>query len=271
MNEIKSKELLKHSIPAGASQSCLFSSRITSDDANKTWHIPDSPLVDSTCGRPSMSCTDSISPFSFIKGKIVQTNGVHSPNGVNLKDCEVLEARSKKLHRRLIDLELPADDYIGNEEEQLEEKGSGLSMVESYSHNRNCHVTCESNVRSYIAGGMSSDCNGDASRSHLYPRETHGLTDLNKPVQVEEASTSASVDIVGDITCSKEEVRRRDLSVNSHSDSQCLPMAFFQNTLRGSNESIHLSDLHLENERYQKEGLSYKFGAGKNSFLAIFL
>lgn len=263
MNEIKSKELLKHSIPAGASQSSLFSSRITSDDAKKTWHIPDSPLVDSTSGRRSMSCTDSIqSPFSFIKGKIMQANGVHTQNGGKLKDCEVLESHSKKLHRRLIDLELPADDYISNEEEQLEEKVSGLSRVESYSHNRNCKVPCESNVNLYIAGGMSSGCNGEASRSHLYSRESHGLTDLNKPIQVEEASTSASVDILGDITCSKEEVRRQDLSVNSHSDSQCLSKEFSQNLHRGSNESICLNNLHLENERYQKEWLSYKFGAG---------
>lgn len=249
MNEIKSKDLLKHLISTGSSQSSLFSSHITSDDAKKTWHISDSPMVDSICGRPSMSCFDIIqSPYSLVKGKIMAVNGVHTQNGVKLKDSEILESHGKKLHKRLIDLELPADDYISNEEEQLEEKVSELSRVESYSHNRNFKVTCDSNLKLYVAGGMISDCNGEVSRSHLYSRETHGFTDLNEPIQVEEASTSASIDIIGDITCSKDEVRRQDLSVNSHSEPQCFSKEFSQNPRTGSNES-----------------LSHKFEAGKDS------
>ncbi|KAK8673611.1 hypothetical protein V6N13_111935 [Hibiscus sabdariffa] len=43
-------------------------------------------------------------------------------------------------------------------------------------------------------------------------KRTHGFTDLNEPILVEKASTSACVGIPSNISCSKKEIRRNDLS-----------------------------------------------------------
>ncbi|CAK9188169.1 unnamed protein product, partial [Ilex paraguariensis] len=101
MNEIKSRELLKHQMPAQTLQSSVFLSHLPSEDAEKTRHISNSPVTDSILIRLSKSQIDSI-----------QHNGI-------MKDCESPTPKCNTFQRKVVDLEMPADvafktDYNGD-------------------------------------------------------------------------------------------------------------------------------------------------------------
>lgn len=271
MNEIKCKEQHEHPIPTGASLSSLLSSRISSEDARIMWRNPNFLSVDSPCVRPSTYGTDSNqSPLSIIKGKIMQSGHVPTQNGVTLKDHNSFESKCKKVQRRLFGLELPAAKDMDNEEERLEERASRVLGVEDYPPNMNYEVTRKREINLSLSNGMNSGCNGHASSPNLCVRN-HGLADLNEPILVEEASsTTVSVDILGNTTCLKGEIRRQDSFLNSNSRFQCLGKEFSQNPPKGRDGRVGLNNLHSEKERNPKEWLSSNSGDGKG-LLALLL
>ncbi|KAK6928147.1 Protein of unknown function DUF863, plant, partial [Dillenia turbinata] len=243
MYEIRLKELKSHRTPADPSPS-LFSSCIPSEHTRNMCHSSEWPLINTGPSRPSPSRTENtLSPLSYIEGKSIQSTPISAPNGISLKDHESFEFKCNKLKRRLFDLELPAEKYINHEGEMLE-RVSGASGVEIYPLNKNCKLT-SSNV-------VDLSCQDGALESRLRSRTGNCLGDLNKPVEVDEASASDSVEIIGNNT-SSEDVLGRELSVNSSSGFQCLEKGFSQNFLKGDNESTFPNYHILENERKKKE------------------
>lgn len=255
MNEIKGKELCEHPIPAAISLSSLFSSRMSSEDAKSTWHIPNFPTVDSTCCRPSRSGTESTkSPLSLMKGKMMQTGVAPNQTEVTLNDYTCDESKCKKFPRRLFDLELPADKYIDNEEEQLEERVVKLSRGEVYPPNMNYEIACRREINFSLSRGMDSGINGNVTSNLYLPN--NGLANLNEHAKVKEASTSASVDILGNIACSKENIQGWNSLPNSNSVFHCLGKESSWNPQKGMDGGVCFNNLHLQNENL-KEWLSY--------------
>lgn len=266
MNEIKRRELHQHLIPAETSRPSLFLPHIPSSNVKKTCHVSDFPFMDPTFARCLTSGTDSIqSLLSFTNGKNI-SKPFRSQDTVISKDHQYSESKCNTFQRRLLNLELPADVYMNNKGKQLEKSSCGVSGIESFLPKRNCEVTSVRDVNFSLGAGLSSGCNGDTSRSNLFLRRTKDIVDLNEPIQLEEASVSASVDNLGNITCLNEEISRQDLFVNSKSRSHILSKEPSQSSLIGTNGGILFNNMLSKNEGNHTQRLTYKNEAGQTVF-----
>ncbi|KAM1296780.1 hypothetical protein ACFX2I_023582 [Malus domestica] len=223
MNEIKSKELLKHQKVAGISQSTFSSSGFPTGDDRKSWHISNLALLDSSYGRQSTSSTCISQPPRDSIGKTLQNSCVPSQSRVGMKDYESSDSRVKKPRRRLFNLELPADEYLSDEEEPEGGLGSGTDK---------------------------SGYNNSVSSSGLHLVRSNGLADLNEPIQIDKVSASTSVVMSGNQPSSKEEIERQVLSANAYKGVWPFAKKFPENPQTGKDGRV--GDLHLKNE-IQKE------------------
>ncbi|XP_007032640.2 PREDICTED: uncharacterized protein LOC18601589 [Theobroma cacao] len=264
MNEINSEEGNQHLIPVATSQPNPFSSGFMSEDEQKRCHASESHLSDLNCFRLSMSGAHNIqSQFSPLKGNVVQSGCGLTQNGLKLKNCESLESHCSKVQSRLFDLECPAEECINEEE-----GGQGISAVSGVEIDhlkRSYEVPCKRDGDLSMHFDSNYSCNDAAISFNLNLKETRGFTDLNEPILVEEASTSACVGIPGNITCSKQEVQRKDLSSlsRSHTGFQHWGAEFSHDRNKAGDRGISLNNLHLEAERRQNGWFSSKFENGQ--------
>ncbi|KAM1614498.1 hypothetical protein FF1_023639 [Malus domestica] len=140
-----------------------------------------------------------------------------------MKDRESSDSRGKKPRRRRFNLELPADEYLSDEEEP------------------------EGGLRS---GTNKSGCNNSVLSSGLHLVRSTGLTDLNDPIQIDEVSASTSVVKFGNDPNSKEEIERQVLSAYPYKCVWPFAKKFPEKPHAGKDGIV--SDLHLKNE-IQKE------------------
>ncbi|XP_073130319.1 uncharacterized protein [Henckelia pumila] len=193
MEEVKRKELHKQraSIEPSSSSS-LQGFRMPSNDARK-WHMAGFPLSNSGQGRTSILGVEVVtSPVSCTNGNENQTSQFLFPNRSTSKDCEALDSRPLKVRRKLFDLQLPAEEYVDSEEgENLQE------------YKVNARIEPENNfLRSHA--GVKANCPIDASTSDSCLRSSVGLTDLNKPLQIEESMSPLLVDFHGNASSNGE-------------------------------------------------------------------
>ncbi|GMJ09554.1 hypothetical protein like AT1G13940 [Hibiscus trionum] len=229
MDEIKKKDLQKNQIPIEPSlSSSLLASQITTEEAIK-WNIPSFPLAKSLYGRPPIyGIEDTHSPHSSVNGSSIQTSPI---SGGNTKDVDVQECKPTKVRRKMLDLELPADEYIDTEEAEpfRDDAASGTS---SYLLNGNGEIRPASGGKLFHAG--KTDCLEDASRPNSCSRGKNCLADLNEPAQVEETDGSAYSHFLG-----------HELSVKPKQELHCLPKGISMNLLRES-ENKSISNVHVE-------------------------
>lgn len=172
MDELKRKQLNKEWGPVEAS----FSSQATNDDVRK-WKIPSFPLPNSVYDRPSMSVVED-NGHSPMKGSSSQGLGVPLPwqNGASSRNVETLEVRPTKIRKRMIDLCLPADDYIDDTDEVVELKD---------------HRVCGSSSQ-LLNGIVKTESRGDSVRiGYGLSTRSNGLADLNEPFKAQETNESA--------------------------------------------------------------------------------
>ncbi|XP_031286627.1 uncharacterized protein LOC116145325 [Pistacia vera] len=261
MNEMRSRELNKHLIPERLSQSSLYSSGFSFTDDKGRQHISSLSTVDLNHGRLSMSGADSFQcQFGSMKENAMQSSYGPNQTGLRLKDYETSESDCKKQQRRLIDLELPSEEYVNDEKE-----GQGVSGVSvgSYFLSRDHEMTRERVGNSSFYPGVISGCKNDGFSSSSYMRNPHGLSNLNEHVKVKEASVSASTNVLGNIICSKEELERHFPSPYSHSGFHCLDNKFSQDPRKGKERGISFSNLHVETERQQNGWSGCNLEAGQ--------
>lgn len=262
MNDVRSRESPKCLNHLGTSQSNHFA--FSPDQDKRRWHDSSLPLEALNCHMPSSGADSVQSHLSSIKMEIMGPGSGSTLSASRFKDLESLEYNCKKVQRRLFDLELPAEKYIDHEEEG--QGTSGGSGLESYLSNRNRKVTCDKNGKFSVQSDLCSGWNGDALSSNMSLRRTQGFADLNKPIQVEEASATASVDILRNITYSKEEMQRQDLSANSYSGFQKLASELSQSPCKQKDEGIGQCSPHLNNGRRQRGWLPLNHGDDMSSY-----
>ncbi|XP_010258199.1 PREDICTED: uncharacterized protein LOC104598027 [Nelumbo nucifera] len=266
MDELKMKTLHKYILPAETTQSCLFSSQMSSEDSQKMWHISSLPLVNSACSRASVSGTDKMQPpFSFCKDNNMQVDLAPTQNGDSSKDCKLLESKSKKFPRKVFDLQLPADEYIDSEGETLEEeKVSEISVVANYTQ-RNSGIAPDRDVNLSLGSSRNHSSQGESSRSESSLRSKHhGLADLNEPIQVEEVTDSAPVDFLHPVNCHKE-IKGQNLPTVPNSGLKGSPRDFFKDTQKGRSNETSSNIQNQENEGRKREWLSYNLEAGQSN------
>ncbi|WCJ25650.1 hypothetical protein M5689_007520 [Euphorbia peplus] len=257
MNEVRSKEPHNYLKTNGTSQSRFFA--IPSSEDQSRWHGSSLPSLDLTNQIPLALGAESVqSQLSSVKLKTVESECGNIHDGTRSKEYEFLDSRCKKLQRRLFDLELPADECVIDEEEG--QGASGGSGAESFPPNRNC----EKNGNLSLQSGTFSICNGDASSSCMNLKRNPGFADLNEPVIFEEASGTASVDVLGNIRCSTEHMQRRDLSASSCSGILAKESSQSPTKEKGG---VGLSNLHLENGNRKGENgwLPFTFKPGQTA------
>ncbi|MBA0751734.1 hypothetical protein Gogos_000638 [Gossypium gossypioides] len=260
MDEVKKKELQKDQVPTGPSlSSSLLASQITSEVAHKC-HIPNFPVANSVCGRPSISgVEDAHSRLSSLKGSSIQAGPFLSQNGVNLKDVEVLECRPTKVRRKMFDLQLPADTYIDIEEAE-EFRNDTASSFSTYLPNGNGKIEPESGGKPFRNGVGKTSCHRDGSKSDACSKGKSCLADLNEPVEIEETNGSAHSHFVrhdhyhtGHELLAKPKPELlgfpKDISVNSHRQSDNRP----------------ITNLHVENNENARGIFSHVLEAGHSN------
>ncbi|CAH8388984.1 unnamed protein product [Eruca vesicaria subsp. sativa] len=154
MDELKRKQFNKELFPHEAS----CSSQATNDDLRK-WKTPTFPLSNSVYDKPSMSVVED-SGHSPMKGS--NSQGVPWQNGA----CSKEVVRPTKIRKKMIDLCLPADEYIDDSEDVVELKN---------------HRVCGAYPNGAEPRGDSLRVGyGSSSRSN-------GLADLNEPFNAQES------------------------------------------------------------------------------------
>ncbi|XP_010458861.1 PREDICTED: uncharacterized protein LOC104740052 [Camelina sativa] len=171
MEELKRKQLNNEWAPIEAS----FSSQATNVDARK-WKIPTFPLANSVYDRPSMSVVED-NGHSPMKGSSSQVvvGPVSWQNGASSKNVETSEARPTKIRRKMIDLCLPADEYIDDNDEVVELKDHRVCSTSSQLPN----------------GDVKTESRGDGLRIKYGSSRSNGLADLNEPLNAQETNEFA--------------------------------------------------------------------------------
>ncbi|XP_021820659.1 uncharacterized protein LOC110762344 [Prunus avium] len=120
MDEIRRNELVKYQLKMEASQLTTSLSQSSSVCVQNTFHMPSLPLVNPVCNQIFVSGAESIqSPSCFVRGRNIKACSYSTQTEGRSGDCELLESNSEKFQKNFLDLELPADAYIDNEEEEV--------------------------------------------------------------------------------------------------------------------------------------------------------
>lgn len=249
MDEFRRKEQIKRRIPyETSSSSSPVPSQLQYEDVQR-WNGPTFPLSNSVCGRPLISVPDAVhsSPYSA-KGKSIQAGPSTLPNCYSPKNSES-ESRPTKLRRRMLDLQLPADEYIDTDEVEQSNDVKDSDNI-SPSPDKNRKFATGNGKLSMVYPGKT-ECQGDASRSDLHVSKSRALADLNEPLHVEEATSVSSVDF---LHCggSRRDVQFGDLSTKFLSSSKDVP----QNPKNGCMNGT-LNNVSFENKANGPDWFSY--------------
>ncbi|GAB2297160.1 hypothetical protein Dimus_031272 [Dionaea muscipula] len=206
MDEFKRKEGYKLRTPyETSSSSSPLASQIPSEYALK-WNASSFPLAKEMSGRLPISAQgQDIVQYSVNKGKgkNIQVGLVPSQNCSSPKGSEGSESRPTKFRRKMLDLRLPADDYIDIDE--VEQCGEEANCPPDVNH----RSVSESGVKLFLNHHEKIECNGDDGvRSNSMQRKFNTLADLNEPVLVEEPTVFPSTEFSGT-------AMPRDISQNS--------------------------------------------------------
>lgn len=173
MDEIKRNELHEHNSRLEASWS---NSSLSSKNAQKICCSPNLPWSTS---QSSVLIAETFQlPLAPAQEKGIQIRPAPTVTEECLKDSKLSESKYRKVGKKILDLQLPADEYIDIEEgECLEnEMVTEVPQVSAYSLNRISDVVCDSDEKPH---GTKS----------------HGFADLNVPCKLEEEAAAKSYDL----------------------------------------------------------------------------
>ncbi|KAK9139347.1 hypothetical protein Scep_009028 [Stephania cephalantha] len=238
MEELKRQEAHKYPISVEASHSNAHSSHKPLSDGAKIFsHFPSTSPAKSACSRASICGTEKMqSHLNFTK--LNTTKADSSPqNAGNFEDCTLIKLKTRKVSRRTLDLQRPADEYIDSEEEVRidEENTSQASVVENNALKTNRGLPPKNDINLFSGTNANLDRQGLASASKPtgHVGNKNGLVDLNQPILVEEASSSASVNnFLGSAICDGGNQRSDALSFKQNSFSIGFPGGLFQSVQR---------------------------------------
>ncbi|KAK1307399.1 hypothetical protein QJS10_CPA10g02054 [Acorus calamus] len=268
MVELRNKDIYRYSFPGETSQSGSFSSQMKSDGNGNIWNIHRLPVVSSS-SRPSVSGNNHFqNSLNILEGSGLQMGPFPTINGGNMKECELLDTRAKKIPRTMIDLHLPADRYVDGEDQEWV-KGGNVAQSSSWmgvSFDINRASEPESDVKLTLGTGGSPSCQEGGSKSYPHLQNgssSHSLADLNEPVKgnnINEGTGSHSVGFLGRVA-DHEDIQGHRLSTKLNPVFPGPPRNFFQDDPR--NEKASSNNLHIETGR--TESNMHPFGLTSNN------
>lgn len=189
MDKIKSTELGRNQLPADSFfSSSPLASHVTSEDASRR-NLPCFPVANSSSVRLSFSgVEEGRSSLNSVKGNSQKPCFFPPQNESTMKESQTLESKPRKLRRKMLDLQLPADEYIDSEDGEQFNDGNVPDTL-SHNHIKSQKIELEKDVKLYADDGEKTGCPQNARKSGV-----SRLTDLNEPIQIVETNTSPYVD-----------------------------------------------------------------------------
>lgn len=205
MDKIKSTELSRNQLPVDSLlSSSPLTSQVTSEDGLRR-NLPCFPMANSSSAKFSISgVEEGHSSLISVKGNSQKRCFFPPPSESTTKDRQVLEPRPIKFRRKMLDLHLPADEYIDSEDGEQFHDGNVPDRL-SHNLNKDQKIDLERDVKLYADDGEKTGClqNGRKSGARL-EKNISCLTDLNEPIQLVETNTSTYVDPLGSASCHRE-------------------------------------------------------------------
>ncbi|KAL9254913.1 hypothetical protein AKJ16_DCAP24042 [Drosera capensis] len=185
MDEFKRKEgsILQTPFSTSSSLSKTPSEATTKLDASSF------PLGNSVSSKPHLSV------LGAVQAPEIENNGrtllFGSPAFSSIpKDPDASDSRPTKQRRIMLDLELPANEYIDGDEVEQRGETPGPCYLNLKSANDN-------GTKLFLDYLQKIDCNGNCMTSDSLPKGSKILADLNEPVVVEESNLFPSVEFSG--------------------------------------------------------------------------
>lgn len=244
MDELRRDELHKLDRRYEVSGSMTALSQSSSEYAQRTIQVSSLPMVSPLHTEMSvLGLVTTQSPLSLVQGKNIQECPYPAkPEGCS-KDFHIPEIKCKKFGKKILDLQLPADEYIDSDNEEISE----VPMVSSYPLERSQFVY-NSDVKP-VSGtnGLNSVFHDDTLSSASMLKKLKGLT------PEEEVAPMSS----------QRELLCCELPGKGQSGFQVSLNEFFRNTKAKLDLEACSSLLPSEAER-KKEQLSCNDEAGEN-------
>uniref|UniRef100_A0A1D1YG12 Phosphoglycerate kinase, cytosolic n=2 Tax=Anthurium amnicola TaxID=1678845 RepID=A0A1D1YG12_9ARAE len=193
MEELKRNGEQNFSMQVQLSQSSPFSTQMFPKGMDKSWQVHGYPSNSASCSRIAISGVDySQSHLNSLNGGGFQAGLLSRENGIS-QVSQLPDSGVKKLPRKMLDLELPADAYIDIEDAEHAEEKNVIEplFVRMEPNKRNSGLQPENNVKLTL-GSAQDPCSSSYVQNGLRP---HNLADLNEPLEEEsckEVSVSSS-------------------------------------------------------------------------------
>ncbi|KAF5200851.1 putative T-box transcription factor [Thalictrum thalictroides] len=240
MDKLKRKELDKYRVPMEALQSC--SSQAPSEDANKLWRIPQSPMESSSCTRPCTSNFHNMqSSMNFTKEGSMKL----SPFPAD----KLVESTFNKCPPKKLELQLPVDEYLASKEGGEIEESEGSHVVAETRNPLKRYCTLASENKTCDEDPSARE---DASNAEPGTWFKYGLADLNEPLQSEEAVAPTTINFLGTASCNSE-IQGKDSPSKPNSVYVGLSMEFLLNSLSDRDDRTCVSIPSLFNKGARPE------------------
>lgn len=247
MYELKRDELHKpdrrYEVSCSKTAMCQSSSKYS----QKTIQVFSLPFISPLDTQMSVSGPESIqAPSSLVQGKSVQACPYPAKPEGCFKDFHAMEIKCKKFGNKILDLQLPAEEYIDNEERELAENEEISEVPETSSYPLQIsQVMSKSDVKP-VSGSNGFVFHDNTVSPASMLKKLNGLTLEEEVAPV----------------FSERELQCCELSGKRQSGFQVLSKEFFQNT--NTKWDIEACSSLLPSEIEIKEHLSSNDEAGEN-------
>ncbi|KAJ9140510.1 hypothetical protein P3X46_031151 [Hevea brasiliensis] len=233
MAEMKRVELHGRHLRLETPQSNQIFSENSFECFQRTHKASSLPWLNPAFIQSSISGTENSQlHLNYIEGKIIQDGCSTFQTEGSRKETGLLESKCKKVGKRILDLELPADEYIDSEEEESLASETAPPEVSGYP----MKSMVEDVQKSYVElfRGISDGnlvFQDDSMAQAPFSRKTKCLADLNEPIKLEEEVDPESNDFLGPV-------------LDHSSDMNSFPERICTETLSTSSEDDEIEQAH---------------------------
>ncbi|XWS37303.1 hypothetical protein CRYUN_Cryun19dG0031500 [Craigia yunnanensis] len=267
MDEMKKNDLYKHH----RSLETLQPNHVLSPKSSNYVQMPHNTSTSINvvhCQPPISEATGSILPLHSYDGNRGQAGLDPTLNESSSKTSEFMESNCQKFGKKILDLELPADEYFDSEEK-------GFSEVKMVPEVTDIPINALKKIPEVRDRGdkelsiSGSGCNSVFPEDNCIPSsislKKKVMADLNIPVKLEEDIIPEFSDFE-DPVIGHRETSLQDPSGKSNSNFHILPEEIIPNSQIMRDPKAHLETLLLDKHKMQREHVpcNDKVGQGRN-------
>ncbi|KAJ9163567.1 hypothetical protein P3X46_023218 [Hevea brasiliensis] len=257
MEEMKRIKFYGHHLQLETPQSNQIFSEASFECFQRTHKVSALSWLNPACSQSSILVAENNqNHLNYVEGKILQDGFSTFQNEGSRKETALLESKCKKVGKRTLDLELPADEYIDSEQEESLAGETASPEVSCYPMKNIAEDVQKSVVEPFHGINDGNLVFQDYNVSQApFSRKTKCLADLNEPIKLEEETNPESNVFLGPVADLRE-IPCQDLSAKRNSDVQSQPKETVQNIQTRVDPEAFSSVLHLDKDESRQECLS---------------